>query len=259
MSSILVLGCARVVPVAVMLPPFGGRHVSRRLRLALGALVALLGWPQLSAVYDGAGLNGASPLVWILVFGREIAVGIAVGFVASLAFQAALAAGQLGDILRGANAPAVLAPSTSGDTDSPLGTLYLLLAIVVFMEIGGLSRVIAALMNSYAAVPLGIGHASVAGMQNAALVVALASAKLMVSALALAAPLLVALLLADVGLAAVARVAPDLPIYFLGLPLKALLGVAVVLLGLGALNGALASGFAGWLDLANRTLASFRG
>jgi flagellar biosynthetic protein FliR len=89
--------------------------------------------------------------------------------------------------------------------------------------------------------------------------VVLASAKLLASALALAAPLVVALLLADVALAVLARVAPQTPIYFLGLPAKALLGVGAVLMGVGFLQGALARGFVGWLALMARTLASFRG
>jgi flagellar biosynthesis protein FliR len=52
-------------------------------------------------------------------------------------------------------------------------------------------------------------------------------------------------------------VAPQLPIHFLGLPVKGLLGVGIVLVGLGALGGALARGFVGWLDLVSKTLASF--
>ncbi|HEY2899348.1 MAG TPA: flagellar biosynthetic protein FliR [Polyangia bacterium] len=259
MSTILVVGGARVAPVAIMLPAFGGRHLPLSLRLALGALLSALAWPLVAAAYSAAGLDGAGPLVWILIVGRELAVGAAVGFVASLAFHAAEVAGQLGDVLRGANAAAILTPASDGGAPSPLGTLYLLLATIIFLEIGGLSRMVAALMNSYAAVPLGLSHASVMGMQNAALVVLLASAKLLATALALAAPLVVALLLADVALAALGRVAPDLPIYFLGLPVKALLGVGMILLGLGALHGALAGGFAGWLDLVNRAIASFRG
>ncbi|HEX3696454.1 MAG TPA: flagellar biosynthetic protein FliR [Polyangia bacterium] len=258
MSNIMLVGGARVIPLAIMLPAFGGRHVPLSIRLALGALLAALAWPLVAAAYGGAGLDRASPLLWILIVGRELAVGVAVGFVASLAFHAAEVAGQLGDGLRGANAAAILIPASDGGAPSPLGTLYLLLATVIFLEIGGLSRVIAALMNSYAAVPLGLSNASVSGMQNAALVVLLASAKLLATALGLAAPLIVAMLLADVALAALARLAPDLPIYFLGLPVKALLGVGVILLGLGALHGTLASGFAGWLDLVNRVIDSFR-
>jgi flagellar biosynthetic protein FliR len=259
MAGVLILGWARISPPMMMLPAFGGRHLRVEVRLALGAFCALLAWPQVSASYQAAGLAGAGPLLWILILAREVAIGVAVGFVASLAFHAAEAAGQLGDVLRGANAAAVLAPDAAGDRESPLGSLYLLLATVIFLEIGGPGRVVAAMTDSYLAIPLGLGQGTAGGMQQAALLVVLASAKLLASALALAAPLLVALLLAEVALAVLARVAPQAPIYFLGLPTKALLGVGVVLVGVGFLQGALARGFVGWLELMARTLASFRG
>ena len=71
-----------------------------------------------------------------------------------------------------------------------------------------------------------------------------ASAKLIASGLALAAPVVVALWLTDLALGLIARAAPSVPVYFLGLPLKGLLAIGVVLLGLGVLQGALAGGFA---------------
>jgi len=257
-AAMLVLGGARVVPLALMVPALGGRHLPLRGRLALGWLLALVTWPTVAAQYDGAVLNRAGPLMSILVAAREVAVGATVGFVVSLAFQAAAAAGNLGDVVRGAHAASVLAPAQAADWPSPLGALYALLATVIFLQIGGLGRVIGAIAESYAAIPLGLRDATPAQMRSAGLAVALASARLLAVALALAAPLIVASLLADVALGALARVAPQLPIYFLGQPAKGLLGVGIVLLGLGALGGALAHGFGAWMDLLSKTLASFR-
>ena len=54
--------------------------------------------------------------------------------------------------------------------------------------------------------------------------------------MALAAPVVVALWLTDLALGLVARAAPPVPVYFLGLPLKGLLAIGVVLLGLGSLQ-----------------------
>ena len=49
-----------------------------------------------------------------------------------------------------------------------------------------------------------------------------------------------------------------MPVYFLGLPLKGLLAIGVVLLGLGALEGALANGFGGWFRLLGQVVTGFR-
>ena len=69
---------------------------------------------------------------------------------------------------------------------------------------------------------------------------------LLESTLALAAPAIVALLLADLVLGAIARMAPQIPVYFVGMPLKALAGVGIVLVGLGGIDGALSGAFRGW-------------
>ena len=78
------------------------------------------------------------------------------------------------------------------------------------------------------------------------------------AALGLAAPVIVALLLADVALAAVARAVPQFPVHFVGTPAKALLGVGAALVGLAALDGALVTGFRGWSALINNLIESWR-
>jgi flagellar biosynthetic protein FliR len=117
-------------------------------------------------------------------------------------------------------------------------------------------RVLEALLASYDAVPLA-GALTAAHLRAGALVVVAASARLLESALGLAAPVIVALWLADLALGMVARVAPQVPVYFVGLPVKGLLAVGVVLVGLGALDHALLSDAGGWLELGRRWLSSW--
>ena len=114
--------------------------------------------------------------------------------------------------------------------------LYLLLATIVFLQIGGVPRLVEALLSSYRTLPIGGGLGEPAA-RRAALVVVAASAKLIASGLALAAPVVVALWLTDLALGLIARAAPSVPVYFLGLPLKGLLAIGVVLLGLGNVTG----------------------
>ena len=170
-------------------------------------------------------------------------------------FRAAEIAGRLADTLRGANMAEVLVP-TSEERSSPLGALYLLLATVVFLQIGGVPRLIEALMHSYEALPIG-GGLGAGPARRAALLVGAASAKLIASGLALAAPVVVAVWLTDLALGLIARAAPQVPVYFVGLPLKGLLAIGVVLVGLGALEAALAGEIAGWLHFFGRTITSF--
>jgi flagellar biosynthesis protein FliR len=59
----------------------------------------------------------------------------------------------------------------------------------------------------------------------------------------------VALLITDILLGIVGRAVPQMPLYFVGMPLKALLGVGAVLLGLAGLDTALQLGCRGFFDL----------
>ncbi|HVV49457.1 MAG TPA: flagellar biosynthetic protein FliR, partial [Polyangia bacterium] len=187
--------------------------------------------------------------------GREVLVGLCLGFVAAAAFRAAEIAGRLGDTLRGANVAEILVP-TAEERSSPLGVLYLLAATLVFLQIGGVARLADALCESYRVLPIG-GGLDVGAAHRAAALVTIASARLIAAGVALAAPVIVALWLTDLALGLVARAAPQVPVYFVGLPLKGLLAIGLVLVGLGSLEAALAGDLAAWLRLVGRTAAAF--
>jgi len=249
----LALGAARTIPIVWLVPAFGGRALPVPLRLGIGLLLASFSLPQLTA--GAAGMMSHTPglAALLLIVARELLTGAAVGLLLSFFFRAAEAAGGLADVLRGASFAEVLAPD-SGRRSSPLAALYLLLATVIFLELGGVGRLCVALARSYEALPLGGESPPALGLQAQLQLVLVASAKLIESALGLAAPVIVALLLADLALGVVGRVTPALPVYFAAMPLKAALSVGIVLLGLAALDAALIAGWPAWLALAERGL-----
>jgi flagellar biosynthetic protein FliR len=175
---------------------------------------------------------------------REGAVGLTLGFLGMTIFRAAEAAGRLTDILRGANLAEVISP-LSEERTSPLGNLNLLLATVIFLEIGGMGHIAGALARSYDAVPLS-ASATPAQVGSVVAIAIEAAGKLFEAGLGLAAPVVVALLLVDAVLGVVGRMAPQIPLYFVGMPLKGLAGVGVFLLSLSAVVGVLTTGFGGW-------------
>jgi type III secretory pathway component EscT len=187
-------------------------------------------------------------VAWALLAVREVLVGVVMGFVCACGFRAAEAAGELVDVVRGVHPAAAFVPAGEGEQPkSPFGALFLLLASVVFVEIGGIGHVAVALGKSYEAIP--IGPPLHYRAQGAALLVIVSSGKLVEAAVGLAAPAMVALLLADLALGVVARAAPRLPVHAAGLPLRSLLGTGVVLVGLAGLDAALQAGFRGFWGL----------
>jgi flagellar biosynthesis protein FliR len=252
----IALGAARATPIVWMVAPLGGPRLPAPARVGLALLLAALASPILIASAGAAALGQASAPTLALLFAREVLVGLCLGFVADAAFRAAEIAGRLSDTLRGANVAEILVP-TAEERSSPLGVLYLMLATLVFLQIGGVPRLCEALLDSYRVLPVGGGLEAGSARQAAAIVTA-ASARLIASGVALAAPVIVALWLTDLALGLVARAAPQVPVYFIGLPLKGLIAIGLVLLSLGVLEGVLAGDFTAWLRLVGRTTASFR-
>lgn len=240
--AIFAIGASRTLPLAWMVPVFGGPALPAAIRVGLGLVLGLLCFPLIASNPTPGNAVG-----WMLLLFREVLVGTVMGFVIACVFRAVEAAGRLTDVLRGANLGETISP-LSDERSSPLGSLFLLLAVVVFLEMGGVGYLATALAHSYEAMPLAGGLRSL-NPQNAVLLVMAASGKLFESALALAAPVLVTMLLTDLVLGALGRAAPSLPLFFVGMPAKALLGVGMVLVGLGTLDGVLTAGLGGFLNL----------
>jgi flagellar biosynthetic protein FliR len=149
----------------------------------------------------------------------------------------------------------VLSP-VAEERSSPLGDIFTLLVAVIFLELGGLPLVLrpwpaATRRCRWTSPPCRQpGRGGQPGDHH--------QRQLLEATLALAAPALVALLLADLVLGAVARMAPQIPVYFVGMPLKALAGVGIVLVGIGGLQSALHGSFDGWLRLVERAFGTWR-
>ena len=219
----IALGAARATPIVWMVAPLGGPRLPAPARVGLALLLAALASPILVASAGAAALAQASAPALALLFAREVLVGLCLGFVADAAFRAAEIAGRLSDSLRGANIAEILVP-TAEERSSPLGVLYLLLATVVFLQIGGVPRLCDALLDSYRALPIGGGLDAGSGTtrRRPSSTAKRASAPphrlgrgagrsaghrraLWLTALTLA-------------LGLVARAAPQVPVYFIGLP-----------------------------------------
>jgi type III secretion protein SpaR/YscT/HrcT len=248
----LAVGAMRTIPIAILIPAFGGHNVPAQVRMGLGLAMATLCLPTILPALP----ERDSTFFWILLLAREVAVGFTVGFVGSSVFRAAESAGRLIDTLRGANMAEVISP-VSEDRASPMGDILLLLAVVIFLEMGGVGFVAMALARSYEAVPLDFSGTA-QSLGGAARLVIITTAMLLESTLALAAPAVVALFVADLVLGAIARMAPQIPVYFVGMPLKALAGVGIVLVSIGGIEAALSGAFRTWYVLVQRAFDLWR-
>lgn len=216
----------RLAPLTLFVPAIAVRGVPALVRttillaLVLGLLpTALAVCPELPA--DAASLT--------LLALREAVLGASFALVVAVPFLATDHAGRIVDQLRGGGQAEITLPS--GERTSLLGGAVGLFAIALFAASGGHRVLALALAEGVRASPPGIGSSATELAATAGETARLLTLVLTLG-VSLAAPALVALVAADVGLAVVARTAPQLPVYFAGMPLRAWLGIATLLLAL---------------------------
>ena len=131
------------------------------------------------------------------------------------------------DNQRGASIAATLNPLTGNDS-SPLGQLFNQAFIVFFFISGGFLIMVELLFDSFRLWNVLSWHPSLHAESVPLMLDQLM--RLVRIALLLAAPAVLAMFLAEVGLALVSRFVPQLQVFFLGMPIKSALAVLVLLL-----------------------------
>jgi flagellar biosynthetic protein FliR len=150
-------------------------------------------------------------------------------------------AGELVAAQAGLSTSTLLDPAT-GEEIGPLGRLYGWVAVVAFLGLGGPLVLVRALAESYEVVPAG-------GLLLSAETATIAFAQVgraLELALRAAAPVALALALAGIVIGWLSRAASSLPFVALALPIRTLLGVVLLLLGLVTLFATFSSVWEGY-------------
>jgi flagellar biosynthetic protein FliR len=216
-----VLVFVRVTSALVLAPGFGNRAVPPALKVALGVFLALVLQPLVAATHPSVDIALGSLLLLAL---KEAAVGLAIGFATGLVFQGVLVAGDLMGFDLGLSLAMLYDPET-GTSNNVVAQLLSLTALMVFFILNGHHFVLEALHASYGAVPLG-GVRLTGALQDA--LVTLTGMTLAVG-IKLAAPVIVTSFLINIGLAVLARVAPQINVFFVTISLKTGAGLFVLL------------------------------
>jgi flagellar biosynthetic protein FliR len=213
-----VLIATRVLAVLATSPVMSLKNVPLQARLGLGLFTALILVPVVAR--DGAADHLS--VTWATLAG-ELVVGALSGFAATVAYSAIAFGGSLLDMQAGFSM-ASLYDATFGTQGAILERFYGTIAALLFFQTDAHHYVIQALVQLFAVVPLGT---FTLGMINPELLAQIAASSF-VLALELVFPIMVALLLADIALAVLARVAPQFGIFQIGMQLK--VGIALLAL-----------------------------
>lgn len=210
---------ARVSGLMVFCPFLGSDAIPAPLKAALTMLLTALLHPL-----RGPAQLALEPWQWARVACGEVAIGLLLGLAANFLMEAPLLAGQMLGVQMGYSLASVYDPQTQADTPV-LSQFHTLGALLIFLQCDAHHWLLRAIARSFTYLPAGEASATLAatsGLLHAASGIFLAGVQI-------AAPALVVTLVADVGLGFLGKASPQLPVLFIGLALKNLLGLAMLI------------------------------
>jgi flagellar biosynthesis protein FliR len=209
---------ARVSGLMVFCPFLGSDAVPVPVKGGLTLLLTILLHP----------LHGPAELTlrswqWAQVALSEALIGVLLGLAANFLFEAAMMAGQILGTQIGYSLANVFDPQTNADTPV-LSEFHQMAALLIFLQLDVHHWLLRSLVRSFAYLPAGavsMTLAAASGLLHAAGGIFLAGVQI-------AAPSLVATLVVDVALGFLGKASPQLPVLFIGLAVKNLVGLTVL-------------------------------
>jgi flagellar biosynthetic protein FliR len=225
------LAFARLLSFLSIVPFFGGQAVPARVKVATAAAFVIIIYPVLeTSVPQGQTLPfGAVGFIGLLI--KEALIGFTLGFLASLIFDAIAMAGKIIDIQRGSAMAELFAPQLQARV-SEIGQFKLQLAIVLFLAVGAHRVFIEALLWSFEILPPTKLPQLESGWTPMMAMFVTLTGQIFAIGVQLAVPPMIALLLTDLVFGMINRVAPQINVFFLSLPVKMMVGLLVVMLAL---------------------------
>ncbi len=222
-AQIFFLALTRILALIIQVPVLGGRMVPDTIKIGLGFLltIVIIPWQPLPA--EAAVIP---TLAFAIAIGRELLIGTLAGFAAALIFAALEIAGNLMGLGSGFAAGQILNP-TLGGTGSSLDQIFVMMAILLFLIMDGHHAFLIGIQRTFTLLPV---NNPLPGLPVERLLTI--TSGLITAGVQMSLPVVGTLLLTDVTLGLLARVAPQVQVFFLGIPLKVGIGLLVLALTL---------------------------
>ena len=219
---------SRVGAMMMLLPGVGTMGVPARVRLVLALAVSFALTPTVQSLYPAAGPQTTIALV--ILIGQEITAGVLVGAMAAVIMSALQVAGSLIATQIGLAYAQTVDP-TQNTQGAVVGNFLTLLGTVMIFATDLHHLAIGAIAGSYRMIPPG-AHLPTGDM--AQLVIRLVSSSFALG-FQLAAPFLVFGFAVYAGLGILAKLMPQLQIFFVAVPINILSGFVIMLAMLGSM------------------------
>ncbi|MBA2932959.1 flagellar biosynthetic protein FliR [Sphingomonas sp. CGMCC 1.13654] len=243
---------AMIRPGAAFLaaPVFGAQNIPVQVRLIISLAVGIPAIQQVPFDLPAAGL--VTVMGFMLVAG-EIIAGLAIGFAVQLGYASAMMAGEVIGNAMGIGFANMVDPQ-SGASSTALGQFLSILGTFLFLAMNGHLMLATIIVDSYHSLPPGQAWLGQGQMRD----VVMFGGDMIAAGMAIALPVGFALILVQVVMAMLARSAPAMNLFSVGMPATILAGVVLLAIAAPAIGDGIATSIERGLDLA-RSLASAKG
>jgi flagellar biosynthetic protein FliR len=201
-------------------PVFGSRFIPLMVRVWFAVLVAFV---LVHATGQSGPLPAFGSIAYCALAAREVLLGVMMGFVATIFIQGVEFAGHLLGLQMGLGTSTIFDPMTNNEV-SVVATFKSTLAVTLFLVMNGHHVLLSSLAWSYDTVPIALSGFPAAAVGS----LVSATATIFTVAVRVAMPALSALLMAEVGLALLAKTMPQMNIFVVGFPVKIALGLGII-------------------------------
>lgn len=228
--QIFLLVMIRTSGIFIFSPFFSSQNIPNTMKVGLTFSISLL----ITSILPVVPALENTTLV-IMIF-QELMVGIIIGFISYSFFSAFYVMGQIIDMNIGFGMVNVVDPLNKIQVPI-MGNFYYILAFLMLLSTNGHHIIISALVDSYNYIPIGSFKYTEVTMNL--LVDTLVKSFEM--GFKLSFPIVATIFLTDIVLGIMSKTIPQMNVFVVGMPLKAMLGLLIVLISMpifyGAING----------------------
>ncbi|EYE88807.1 flagellar biosynthesis protein FliR [Fervidicella metallireducens AeB] len=217
----------RVIAMLISSPVYSLRQIPSLVKVGISFSIAII----VANVTDFSNVIIPNNIIDLAITcSKEIIIGIIIGFISTLIFNAVRASAQLMDFSIGFSMAQYYDPSTSG-MSTPLERLFNWIALIIFVTFNFHHNILLAIIKSFEIISPGIST-----MNSSSFMVLMNTfSNFFFISIQLAAPIVIVLFITDFTLGLIARTVPQLNVFILGMPLKVIVGlmaIATILPGL---------------------------
>lgn len=219
----------RISAFLLFVPIFSSKNIPMTVKVAAMMLLSVFFF---LAIPPAISVKDFSAVRVILLLGSEATYGLALGVIANVLFSTVKLGGRIAEHQMGLSMAQILDPMTD-ENGQPVGSLLEIIFIMAFLAADGHHLLIKVIHRSYELFPAG----KIPTVSALASNMLEATSTMLTAGLRLAAPILAVMLVLMIALAFLARLVPEMNIFFISFPLRILLCLVMLVIFVPFIDG----------------------